>query len=132
MAARYRASLERGLRYCGFPATVGRTKGSRQLVLTNPQSSTYIDAMANEAALAEAASGQDPAAGLRAARALRELAERLEALQVQNARRHGWSWQEIAFFLGVSKQAVHKKYAHALTERLDRRSRGSATGGPDA
>jgi DNA-directed RNA polymerase specialized sigma24 family protein len=61
--------------------------------------------------LAEAASGSDPAAGLRAARALRELAERLEALQVGNARAHGWSWQEIAFFLGVSKQAVHKKYA---------------------
>ena len=67
--------------------------------------------MGNVAALAEAASGQDPAAGLRAARALRDLAERLEALQVQNARRQGWSWQEIAFFLGVSKQAVHKKHS---------------------
>lgn len=67
--------------------------------------------MSNELSLAEAASGQDPAAGLRAARALRELAERLEALQVQNARRHGWSWQEIALFLGVSKQAVHKKHS---------------------
>ena len=42
--------------------------------------------MSNEVALAEAASGPDPAAGLRAARALRELADRLEALQVQNAR----------------------------------------------
>ncbi len=61
--------------------------------------------------IAEAASGPDPAQGLRAARELRELAERLEALQVGNAREHGWSWQEIAFFLGVSKQAVHKKYA---------------------
>jgi DNA-directed RNA polymerase specialized sigma24 family protein len=61
--------------------------------------------------LAEAASGSDPAEGLRATRALRELAERLEALQVDNARAHGWSWQEIAYFLGVSKQAVHKKYA---------------------
>lgn len=70
--------------------------------------------MSNEAALAEAASGQDPAAGLRAARALRELAERLEALQVQNARQRGWSWQEIAVFLGVSKQAVHKKYSGVL------------------
>ena len=66
--------------------------------------------MSNEAALAEAASGQDPAAGLRAARALRELAERLEALQVQNARQRGWSWQEIGAGLGVSKQAVHRKY----------------------
>jgi hypothetical protein len=70
--------------------------------------------MTNEVALAEAASGQDPAAGLRAARALRELAERLEALQVQNARQHGWSWQEIAVFLGVSKQAVHKRYSGLL------------------
>jgi len=73
--------------------------------------------MSNEVALAEAASGQDPAAGLRAARALRDLAERLEALQVGNAREHGWSWQEIAFFLGVSKQAVHKKYAGLLASK---------------
>jgi DNA-directed RNA polymerase specialized sigma24 family protein len=70
--------------------------------------------MGNEAALAEAASGGDPAEGLRAARALRELADRLEALQVGNARGHGWSWSEIAVFLGVSKQAVHKKYADRL------------------
>jgi DNA-directed RNA polymerase specialized sigma24 family protein len=61
--------------------------------------------------LADAASGSDPAEGLRAARALRELAERLEALQVDNARAHGWSWQEISLFLGVSKQAVHKKHS---------------------
>jgi DNA-directed RNA polymerase specialized sigma24 family protein len=73
--------------------------------------------MSNEVALAEAASGPDPAAGLRAARALRELADRLEALQVQNARSRGWSWQEIAIFLGISKQAVHKKYASALATR---------------
>lgn len=73
--------------------------------------STYIDDMGHGTGLAEAASGADPASGLQAARELRELAERLEALQVANARRHGWSWQEIAFFLGVSKQAVHKKYA---------------------
>jgi DNA-directed RNA polymerase specialized sigma24 family protein len=61
--------------------------------------------------LTEVASGQDPGAGLRAVRALRELTERLEALQVDNARELGWSWQEIAVFLGVSKQAVHKKHA---------------------
>jgi DNA-directed RNA polymerase specialized sigma24 family protein len=72
--------------------------------------------MNDEIALAEAASGQDPADGLRAARALRELAERLEALQVSNARSRGWSWQEIAIFLGVSKQAVHKKYARLLPD----------------
>jgi DNA-directed RNA polymerase specialized sigma24 family protein len=62
-------------------------------------------------ALAEAASSRDPAVGLRAVRALRELAERLEGLQVDNAREHGWSWQDIAESLGVTRQAVHKKYA---------------------
>jgi DNA-directed RNA polymerase specialized sigma24 family protein len=61
--------------------------------------------------LAAAASGADARAGLRAALALRRLAETLEALQVENARRQGWSWQDIAEALDVSKQAVHKKYA---------------------
>ena len=59
--------------------------------------------------MAEAASGSDPAKDC--AGVAGELAERLEVLQVGNARAHGWSWQEIAFFLGVSKQAVHKKLA---------------------
>ena len=61
--------------------------------------------------LAAAAGSPDARVGLRAALALRRLAERLEALQVDNARRQGWSWQEIAAALEVSKQAVHKKYA---------------------
>lgn len=86
-------------------------RSSRQLKLTKHLSSTYIDGMNEGVSLAEAASGADPASGLRAAKELRELAERLEALQVRNARGHGWSWAEIAVFLGVSKQAVHKKYA---------------------
>jgi DNA-directed RNA polymerase specialized sigma24 family protein len=60
--------------------------------------------------LAQAASSRDPAVGLRAVRALRELADRLEAVQVENARKLGWSWQEIASRLGVSRQAVHKKH----------------------
>jgi len=66
--------------------------------------------MSKATGLAEAASSPDPAVGLQAARELRELAERLEALQVHNAHALGWSWAEIAFFLGVSRQAVHKKY----------------------
>ena len=61
--------------------------------------------------LAVAAGGADARTGLRAALALRRLAERLEALQVSNARRQGWSWQEIADALEVSKQAVHQKHA---------------------
>ena len=61
--------------------------------------------------VATAASASDPAVGLRAVLALRRLAERLEAIQVANARRQGWSWQEIADALGVTRQGVHKKHA---------------------
>ena len=57
-----------------------------------------------------AAVSDDPAVGLRAVRSLRTLAERLEALQVGRARTLGWSWQDIADALGVSRQAVHKKH----------------------
>ena len=48
--------------------------------------------------------------GLRAVLALRRLLERLEAIQVANARNQGWSWQAIADSLEVSRQAVHQKY----------------------
>ncbi len=67
--------------------------------------------MENATALASAADSSDPRTGLRAVAALRRLLEQLEALQVDNARKHGWSWQEIAEILGVSRQAVHKKHA---------------------
>ena len=67
--------------------------------------------MENATALASAADSADPRTGLRAVAALRRLLEQLEALQVDSARQHGWSWQEIAEILGVSRQAVHKKHA---------------------
>ena len=60
--------------------------------------------------LTRAASGADPRTGLRAVRALGRLLEHLEDTQVRRARELGWSWQEIAEVLGVSRQAVHKKH----------------------
>ena len=67
--------------------------------------------MSTEAAqLASSASSGDPRVGLAAVASLRVLLESLEELQVASARRCGWSWQEIAGVLGVSRQAVHKKY----------------------
>ena len=63
-----------------------------------------------ESDLATAAAGADPRTGLRAVRALRRLLEHLEDTQVRRARELGWSWQEIADVLGVSRQAVHKKH----------------------
>jgi predicted DNA-binding protein YlxM (UPF0122 family) len=43
--------------------------------------------------------------------ALRRLLESLESIQVDNARLNGWSWQEIADALEVTRQGVHKKHA---------------------
>jgi DNA-binding NarL/FixJ family response regulator len=60
--------------------------------------------------VAAAASSRDPAVGLAAVAALRRLLESLEELQVANARAQGWSWQQVADALAVSRQAVHKKY----------------------
>jgi hypothetical protein len=71
--------------------------------------------MSEATELAAAASGTDARVGLRAVRALRRLADTLEVLQVDNARRQGWSWQEIADELEVSKQAVHKKHGARRT-----------------
>ncbi len=67
--------------------------------------------MADIDSLTRAAGDPDPGTGLKAAAALRRLAEFMEGAQVRQARRLGWSWQDIAEVLGVSRQAVHKKYA---------------------
>jgi ribosome-binding protein aMBF1 (putative translation factor) len=61
--------------------------------------------------IASEASSRDPNVGLRAVSALRRLVEQLEDIQVRNARTLGWSWQEIARELNVSKQAVHRKHS---------------------
>lgn len=60
------------------------------------------------------ASPSDPADGLAAVVALRRLAERLEAAQVERAMGEGWTWPQVAEALGVSRQAVHKKHAKRL------------------
>jgi DNA-binding NarL/FixJ family response regulator len=67
--------------------------------------------------VAEGAQSNDPDVGLRAVAALRELAERLELLQVSSARAQGWSWQDISQRLGVTKQTVHRKYGKRIGGR---------------
>jgi hypothetical protein len=74
---------------------------ARQLSLTR---------MAEATRLAGQASSRDPSDGLVAVASLRVLLESLEELQVRNARALGWSWEEIGRALGVTKQAVHRKY----------------------
>ena len=57
------------------------------------------------------AASKDPAVGLRAVWALGLLRDDLERLQVDNARDQGWTWQQIADALMVTRQAVHQKHA---------------------
>jgi hypothetical protein len=63
------------------------------------------------AGLAGALADKDPAVGLNAVWALRNLLEQVERLQVDNARSLGWSWQDIARELRVTKQSAHEKHA---------------------
>jgi hypothetical protein len=84
------------------------TQSDRQLMLTSMEPVLEI---------AQGATSNDPDAGLRAVAALRALTERLEILQVQSARDLGWSWQDIAERLGVSKQTVHRKYGRRIGRR---------------
>ncbi|HEX2823235.1 MAG TPA: helix-turn-helix domain-containing protein [Streptosporangiaceae bacterium] len=67
--------------------------------------------------IAAGATSNDPDVGLRSVAALRALTERLEILQVQSARELGWSWQDIAERLGVTKQTVHRKYGQRIGGR---------------
>jgi hypothetical protein len=60
--------------------------------------------------ISTAITSEDPLLGLRAALALRRLAERVEAAQVASARAQGWSWQQIGDALGVTRQSVHTKH----------------------
>ena len=69
--------------------------------------------------LSGAVDSRDPAVGLAAVAALRDLVEELEELHVDNARQLGWSWQAIAGALGITRQSVHKKH------HVRRRQRGS-------
>lgn len=73
--------------------------------------------MSEATKLATQTGSRDPKVGLRAVSALRRLLEGLEELHVDNARRLGWSWQEIAAEMGVSKQAVHKKHSRRWFRR---------------
>ncbi|MBB5781057.1 hypothetical protein ACFPOI_27420 [Nonomuraea angiospora] len=62
------------------------------------------------ATLLRQAQDDDPLLALHATTALRREIERLEAVQVRRARVAGLAWAQIADAIGVSKQAVHKKY----------------------
>jgi Homeodomain-like domain len=76
--------------------------------------------MAEPTDLVAQTASTDPEVGLRGVASLRALLEAVEELQVRRARELGWSWQQIAALLGVSKQAVHQKYRSGGTRRQRR------------
>jgi len=92
------------------PPGAGHAGPTGSADIAAPAGSADIAAPAGSADVAAAAGSADPEVGLRAVAALRVLTERLEILQVDNARRLGWSWQDIADRLGVTKQTVHRKH----------------------
>ena len=59
----------------------------------------------------------DTEIALAAVVALRRSADRLELAAVQCAIDKGWTWVQIADALGVTKQAVHKRYARRIKPR---------------
>jgi hypothetical protein len=63
--------------------------------------------------LAAGADSDDPIQALNAIAKLRKELDRVEAVAVRRARNANASWQLIALALGVSKQAVHKKYGRS-------------------
>ena len=62
---------------------------------------------------AQSVGDEDPRKALPATAQLKRAADQMEALVVRRARVRGMSWAEIAGYLGVSKQAVHKRYGRA-------------------
>ncbi len=83
--------------------------------LTRSALSTNVDAVSigDIRTLAASADSADPIVALRAIAQLQRELDRVEAVAVRKARVAGASWQLIALCLGVSRQAVHKKYGRA-------------------
>lgn len=54
---------------------------------------------------------EDPEAAFAAVVSLRRLAGRLEIAAVVEAIAQGWTWAQVGEALGITAQAVHKKFA---------------------
>jgi ATP-dependent Clp protease ATP-binding subunit ClpA len=72
---------------------------------------------------------EQPGQALSAIAELRDRLDELEDVQVENARRFGWSWSEIARPLGISRQAVHHKHATRVLDGDPDGHRGRMTTG---
>ena len=75
--------------------------------------------MSTEGLAKSAADTTEPLRGLHAVASLRVLTEALEFTQVEAALRARLSWNDIAAALGVTRQAVHKKYARRIDPTIE-------------
>jgi hypothetical protein len=64
----------------------------------------------NARSLVTALEDADPLRALQAVAALNAEADRIAAVLVRRARNAGCTWAQVAEALGVSRQAVHKRY----------------------
>lgn len=99
-------------RYRPMPSAALHPRRTGQSRLTSVKRSIMVDHMDVEqlTALARATASEDPLVGLDATVQVRKEMERVEAVLVRRARNQGATWVDIAAVLGVSKQAIHKKY----------------------
>jgi len=85
------------------------------------------------AALAALDTADGPVSRLEAARRLREVAEELEAAQVEAARKAGATWNEIGACYGLTKQGAQQRFRAARNQaRAGTPAPGSATAEPTA
>jgi DNA-directed RNA polymerase specialized sigma24 family protein len=69
--------------------------------------------------LAPRAANGSPEIALQAVSALRRRIDELEREVVTYARACAWPWADIASMLGISRSAVHRRFAEGVTERED-------------
>ncbi len=67
--------------------------------------------------VASAGALDDPGSAMAAVVALRRMADRMEREAVEVALQRGWTWQQVAQALGVTRQAAHKRHAARVRSR---------------
>ena len=88
-----------------------------------PPPPTPFQQLADRAAeTARRTASGSPTQGLLALRKLRLQLEQLELRAVVQARMFDWSWGAIGDLLGISRQVVHRRYAHRVKVHLNEQS----------
>jgi len=97
----------------GFPAS-GRVPGEVAATIISLLKWACLSTMVAYMESARPSPVGGVADDLAAVRALRDHADRLEEASVERALKEGWSWPQVAEALGVTRQAVHKKFSRRL------------------